>query len=459
VRGVLGKSSSWLGVVCALIGACVAACADDEPAPGVEFDPNLVFDDGGPPPPRRPTPVGGGDRADAGKDAAAQDAAPAVSDAGVDGGGQIDAASGDASAQPEPGALESAERLLIGDGLEQLVYAYDVATRSLLESFPIGARARVYAGPGARYGYVVPSEGRDVRIIDMGFVAQGSQGRLDPVALLDARLSGATPGVLLAHSDWVALFFDGDARLEVLREQALAGDPRLPDTERLFLGAPHHGFALPFDGGFVATHVDGGGRLVLGRYDENGTLDGATDYGCAAPEGAALAAGVLAVGCVEGVLRIEPGGEASMLAYPAAAGARARRLVGHADEALHLTVLGDDRLCLVAASELNCQPAAEPWLDFGFDAGGKRALALDGDGVLRVFEADSLRALGMLRVSRTLSSSDPLLRPQLANGRRLTYVSDPQAASVHMVDPASLTLTGRLELPGTPASLAVFGFR
>jgi hypothetical protein len=77
---------------------------------------------------------------------------------------------------------------------------------------------------------------------------------------------------------------------------------------------------------------------------------------------------------------------------------------------------------------------------------------------LRVFAAQNLQPLGMLRVTSAVITSDPLVQPRLASGRRLTYVSDPQAASVHMVDPASLKLAGRLELPGAPASLAVFGF-
>jgi hypothetical protein len=162
------------------------------------------------------------------------------------------------------------------------------------------------------------------------------------------------------------------------------------------------------------------------------------------------------------VLRIEPGGAARLLAYPDDPGGpavRVHKLVGHADDALHLAALGDDRLCLVDASTLSCQRLPERWLDFGFDAGGKRALALGADGVLRVFEADGLQPLGTMRVTRAVSASDPLLSPQLASGRRLTYVSDPQASSVHMVDPATLTLAGRLELTGAPASLAVFGFR
>jgi hypothetical protein len=460
VQGARGKRWGWLWAACALS----AACEGDKPAPGVEYDPNLVDEAGMEAPPRPPL-VGGGGRADAGTDAAPKDAAAGASDAALEGGALGDAELDDAGAQPEPGALESSERLLIADGLEQRVYAYDVSSRGLLESFAIGSRARVYAGPGGRYGYALPTGGGDVRIVDMGFVqeqtGQGNVRRLAPAALLDARLSGAGPATLLAQSDWVALFFDGGARLEVLRESSLSEAQGEPDTQSVALGAAHQGFGLPFDGGFLATRLDAVGQPTLSRYDQGGARDSDASYDCAAPLAAALAGGALAVSCEAGVLRLEPGGAARVIAYPDAGGAaalRAGRLVGHPSEALYLTQVGDD-LCVVGASALTCQSLSSQPLDFGFDANGKRALVLGSDGLLRVFAAENLQPLGMLRVTSAVITSDVLVQPRLASGRRLTYVSDPQAASVHMVDAANLKLAGRLELPGAPASLAVFGFR
>jgi hypothetical protein len=460
VQGARGKGWGWLWTACALS----AACEGDKPAPGVEYDPNLVDEAGVEAPPRPPL-VGGGGRADAGKDAAPEDAAAGASDAGLEGGALDDAQLDDAGAQPEPGALESAERLLVADGLEQRVYAYDVTSRGLLESFAIGARARVYAGPGGRYGYALPTGGGDVRIVDMGLVQEqtgpGIVRRLAPAAQLDVRLSGTGSATLLAQSDWVALFFDGDAKLEVVRESSLSEEQGVPETQSVALGAAHLGFGLPFDGGFLATHLETGSQLVLSRYDEGGTRDSDVSYDCDAPLAAALAGGALAVSCEAGVLRLDPGGAARVIAYPDAGGApaaRAGRLVGHPSEALYLTQLGDG-LCVVGASALTCQSLSSETLDFGFDASGKRALVLGSDGILHVFAAQNLQPLGMLRVTSAVITSDVLVQPRLASGRRLTYVSDPQAASVHMVDPASLKLAGRLELPGTPASLAVFGFR
>lgn len=453
VQGVRGKRAFWLWAACALSAACEA----DKAAPGVEFDPNLVEDGGED---RWQAPPVAGSRADAGADAAPQDAAPGASDAEADDGGVPDAAqAGDASSPSEPGALESAERLLIADGLAQRVYAYDVPSRRLLESFAIGARARVHAGPSGRYGYALPSEVREVRIIDMGFVReQGSAQRLAPAVLSNVTLAGAGPIALLAQADWVALFFGGEAELRVLRESGIPAGGDTPETEDVWLGGSHPGFGLPFDGGYLATQLEGG-EVMLRRYENDGSLDSAISYACAAPEAAALAAGALAVGCDAGILRIAPGAEPHLIPYPDEVGTeRARRLAGHPDDALYLTVLGE-RLCLVGASQLSCQALAQPALDFGFDASGKRALALGSDGALRVFDAESLQPLGMVRVTSAVSSSDPLQQPHLASGRRFTYVSDPQASSVHMVDPATLALAGRLEIPGAPASLAVFGFR
>jgi len=456
IRGAGDRWSRWLGAACLL----AAACEGDEPAPAVEFDPNLVYDAGGAPP--RPSPVGGGGRADAGKDAASSDAAPGASDAGLDGAGTSDAEPEEAGAVQEPGALENAERLLIADGFEQRLYAYDVPSRQLLESFQVDARARISAGPGGRYGYALPSVGRDVRIVDMGFVVeqtpQGSARRLAPVAMLDARLMGAAPATLLAQAGQVAVFYDGEGKVEVLRESALSAGQGAPETLSFVTGAPQRGIALPFDGGIVATRLVNG-VPVLTLYDERGTVDNSVSFDCEAPEGAALAAGVLAVGCEAGVLRVEPGGAARLLAYPLAGGAvRVRQLVGHPADALHLAAL-EDQLCSVGESALSCVPLAQPLLDFGFDAGGKRALALGADGTLRVLDANSLQALGMVRVTSAVTTSDPLLQPRLASGRRLTYVSDPQASSVHMVDPTGPSVAGRIELPGAPASLAVFSFR
>lgn len=458
VLGARGKGWGWLWAACALS----VACEDDKPAPGVEYDPNLVEDGGVTAPPRPPL-AGGGGRSDAGKDAAAEDSAAGASDAGLEGGALGDAQLGDAGAQPEPGALESAERLLVADGLQQRVYAFDVPSRRLLESFAIDARARVYAGPGGRFGYVLPAGERDVRIIDMGLVQQSEQSsaQLVPPALLDARVSGAGPVTLLADSDWVALFFEGGARLEVLRESSLSAEQGALETQSVVPGAPHRGFGLPFDGGFLATRLEAGSQPSLARFDADGDLESGVSFDCDAPQGAALAGGVLAVGCEAGVLRLEPGGAARVIAYPDGGdpGARVGRLVGHPSEALYLTMLSNDSLCVVGASALTCQPLSQLSLDFGFDASGKRALVLGADGTLRVFAADDLQPLGMLRVTGAVISTDPMVQPRLANGRRITYVSDPEAASVHMVDPASLKVTGRLELPGSPASIAVFGFR
>jgi hypothetical protein len=449
------KRSSGLWVACVL----AAACESTEPAPGVEYDPNLVEDAGQEMPP--PPPAGGGGGADAGKDAAAPDAAADASSSGKDASAPDAAPAGEGGSQPEPGLLESAERLLIADGLQQRVYAYDVPARRLLESFTVGAPARVYAGPGGRYGYALPSQGRSVHIFDMGFVQQGAARALEPVAALSLRLTGTAPATLLAQGDWVALFFEGDGRLEVLRESALNAGQGTLESEGFTIGGPQHGFGLPFDGGFLATYLEGGSQLLLGSFDEIGRFESSVSFDCEAPEGAALADGVLAVGCAAGVLRIEPNAAPRVIAYPEGAGApagRARRLVGHPSDAKHLTVVGNS-LCAMDPSALTCQALAQPALDFGFDASGKRALALGSDGALRAYDADTLQPLGTLRVTSAVITSDPLLQPQLASGRRFTYVSDPQASSVHIVDPASMRLEGRIDLQGAPASLAVFGFR
>jgi hypothetical protein len=374
--------------------------------------------------------------------------------------GAVDAALDDTSAAPELADSEAVERLLISDGLEPRLYAYDVPGRRLLDSFALDARAHVYAGAGGRYGYALSGAHAHVRIVDMGLLqrvtAQGTERQVAPVALLGHSLSGSAPGALLAHAGRVVVFFEGDAKAEIIDESPL---PTQLDTQTISLGAAHRGFALPFGAGFLATRSEAG-EVVLGRYGSDGVLDDSASFDCAAPEGVALAGTALAIGCEAGVLRFDAGGPARLIAYPAAAGspaARVRRLAAHPNQALYLAVLGE-QLCAVGPSQLTCQPLGQPWLDFGFDASGKRALVLARDGSLGVFDASTLQLQGTLQVTTGVSASDELLQPQLASGRRVTYVSDPQAASVHMVDPARLSLVGRLELPGAPSKLAVFGF-
>jgi hypothetical protein len=429
----------------ALLGALwLAACGTREPAPpaGDGIDPSL--------PVTEPDFV----EADRG-DAATADAGSDDADASLDAGDTPDAAVPDGGADGGSADLASLERLLVADGRQAQLYVFDVRERKVLKTFNIDERARVYAGATGRFGYAL-FNGRAL-VIDMGLVQQGGSHfavlQAGPIYPLTTTLGGSAPGALLAHAGKVAVFFEGDAKASVLDESSLPADFA---AQTIALGAPHAGFAFPFGDATLATREQAG-EIALRRFVA-GDDDGSS-FDCTAPDLAAVASGVAAVGCDNGVLRLSEGGSPHFLPYPTASGptrVRARRLVGNPSRGQILAWLGD-ALCAIGSTMI-CQPVAADCIDLSFDAAGERALLLASDGSVHAFEAHTLDPLGALSVTGPVTGDDVLMAPALAAGLHAVYVSDPQTGRVHALNPTSLQLSDEFELSGAPGSLAAFSY-
>lgn len=456
------SASPWL-----LALAGLAACGNGKPAPGVApglGEPALGVDASGASVDEEEE----DEEEDAGRrDAGRRDGgADASRDAGVGDAsaadGAVDAGSprGDASAY-EPGLLASVERLLIADGKEPRVTALDVAERRVLETFPVAGLGSVHAGSSGRFGYVLQSGSDTVHVVDMGLSADPSSESptlTGPVQLLAPAVYGPKPAGFSAHGRRAFVFFEGAAQLA-----ALFDDPRaVQGPEYLFAAGPaHQGLVLPLGERVLTTKGVGDNQAQLQLLDRALASVATPSFSCAEPAGAALGVSMAIVGCREGVLRIRVSDLSStLIPYPASTGsnaARVTRIVSNARRDVFATTLEPEQELCVVRDAFQCVAAPSAPIDYSFDVSGKRLFALTADGILRVYDSESLNAQGELMLLPALPVG-AAERPALALGRSNLYVSDPQAGMVHIVDTAKLKRIDGVSVPGVPTHVAVFRY-
>lgn len=366
---------------------------------------------------------------------------------------------------PEP-------RLIVADGAEGVVRVVDLTTEVELAVLEVAGPARVH-GVGRHVLAVQRGDGR-VDVIDGGSWAEPHGDHFhfyvaEPT-LTELGFDAAEPTHVIDHQGAVAVFDDGDGSVVVLDGHRLGEDDAI--VAEIDSGAPHHGVAIALEDlgvVLVSTPVEGealpdGVAVVdLATGEELERFDG-----CPELHGEIATHDVVAFGCADGVLLVEPHDDhwhAHEVPAPADAPAEARTgtLVGGDSMPYVIGDLGREALVRIdlESETATTLPLPLPMASFAFDTEHEVILVVTGDG--QVHRIDPMSG----EILHSVAAVDAFELPQghggsptpaitLAGDR--AYLTDPAAGRVVELGIADeLRVARELAVGGTPASVAVVG--
>lgn len=353
-------------------------------------------------------------------------------------------------------------RLLVSDADSSTVSVLDLATGEVLGSFSTpGAGGSAYASPSGQYGLVVHRDENRVSVIHSGLRLEDHGDHADLVQgapyVLNTLNVGREPTHYWAHGGEIVIFNDADGTVAVLNERSFGLSL---DFAEVKAAQPDHGAAVVL-GDMVLT-----GYYDLGRVDaysrEGELLE--TFGSCPGLHGEATVGDTAAFGCEDGVLLIHAhDGDISATKVDNPAGTaedvRVGTLRAHDDAGVFVGNYGEGLAWIDPEAEtLEVVEMGTTPLRFDFDSTGGHVVALTADGLFHVLETASGELHGSVRVMPPLDigggygSYDA---PSLAVGEGAVYVGVPAQQQVVEVHPEETEVARRMDVPGTPSSLAV----
>ena len=370
-------------------------------------------------------------------------------------------------------------RLFVTDQADATVSVLDPDEGALLASFPTtGYVTHLVPSTSGETVFAVQMDHDVVHVLASGIrlSAHGDHSDIEvtDASLLPIEITGARPVHAVMHGDQAVQFFDREGEARVYSEKGLlSGDDGFT---AIVATAPHHGVAVPMGAHFLISEPDLAAttepgalppRLGLKVLDQNGQQVGETAI-CTGLHGEADSGGIVAFGCVEGVLVARPDGtnppRIEMLAYAEAMPeGRVGTLAGGKVMQFFLGDYGADKLVLIDPS------SDEPFrvvdlpvrhVHFVLDPVQARlAYVVTEDGRLSALDVLSGEIVRSASITEPYSKDghwrDP--RPRLAVMGDRIAVTDPRAGLVRLVDAESFVEVGTLAVEGLPFNIAAIG--
>lgn len=345
-------------------------------------------------------------------------------------------------------------RLVVADGKIGLLQVIDLEKGEVVGRFTVPGPANVYTAPGGQYAFAIHREQNRVSVVYSGLGLEDHGDHKDLVLqtpYIWATLnSGPKPTHFKSHGDRIAIYNDGDGTVALFDARKLG---LVADFSEISTGAPDHGAPVPLAQAVLVGSLN---RGVVEVYTYGGRK-AAQFEGCPRLHGQAVLGSTVAYGCTDGVLLVEQRGNgfvARKLANPIGApqGARVGTLVAHPK---HPFFIGNFGQGLVRVdSTLSVYPLPANPVRFGFDKDG-RLVVLTADGHLHTLEPATGKVLRSLKVSEPITASgEGAVRPSMALGDGVAYVALPEKGEILEVELDTMALKRRLNVGGTPGSLA-----
>ncbi|MCS7057951.1 MAG: hypothetical protein NZ849_02000 [Meiothermus sp.] len=345
-------------------------------------------------------------------------------------------------------------RLVVADGKTGLLQVIDLEKGEVVGRFTVPGPASVYTAPGGQYAFAVHREQNRVSVVYSGLGLEDHGDHKDLVLqtpYIWATLNtGPKPTHLKSHGDRIAIYNDGDGTVALFDARKLG---LVADFSEISTGAPDHGAPVPLAQVVLVGSLN---RGVVEVYTYGGRK--VTQFeGCPRLHGQAVLGNTVAYGCADGVLLVEQRGSgfaARKLANPASApqGARVGTLVAHPKYPFFIGNFGQGLVRV--DSTLSVYPLPARPVRFGFDQGG-RLVVLTADGHLHTLEPATGKVLRSLKVAEPITATgEGAVRPSMALGDGVAYVALPEKGEVLEIELDGMELKRRLNVGGTPGSLA-----
>lgn len=382
---------------------------------------------------------------------------------------------------PATAADESREtwRLFVADQQEPKVTVIDPSKGRILDSFETsGYVTHLVPSQSGKTLFAVQMDHDMVHVLKSG-IAMADHGEhadidIESAELLPVTLPGARPIHVVADGDSMVQYFDREGVARVFSETRLLNSDGSFDTVRTT--APHHGIAVPMDRYFLISEPNLDTetkpeelppRLGLRIINEVGEQIGDITT-CTGLHGKAHSAGIVAFGCSEGVLVVQPDGDnppkVDMLAYRSdMPEGRVSQLLGGKAMRFFLGNYGANRLALIdPASESPFHLVDLPVrrVDFVLDPQRvKIAYVFTEDGHLHALDVLSGEIVRSVRITEPYSKDghwrDP--RPRLAVMGDIIAVTDPNQHMVRLIDAESFDQKSTIEVKGLPFNIVAVG--
>ncbi|MCX7784472.1 MAG: hypothetical protein N2318_12625 [Meiothermus sp.] len=345
-------------------------------------------------------------------------------------------------------------RLVVADGRTGLLQVLDLEKGELVGRFTVPGPASVYTAPGGQYAFAVHREQNQVSIVYGGLGLEEHGDHQDLVVknpyIWATVHTGPKPTHLKGFGDLVAIYNDGNGSIALFDARKLG---LVPEFQQIATGSPDHGAPVALPGVVLAGSLN---RGVVELYTHGGRK--VTEFaGCPRLHGQAVRGGSVAYGCADGVLLLEQQGRgfiARKLANPPGTPERVRvgTLVAHPRHPFFIGNFGQGLARVDTAIRPIPLPASP--VRFDFDREGL-LVVLTSDGHLHTLEAPTGRVLASLKASEAITpAGEGAVRPGLAVGTGVAYVSLPNAGEVLEVALSPLQVKRRFQVEGAPASLA-----
>nr|WP_307797423.1 zinc metallochaperone AztD [Williamsia soli] len=379
-------------------------------------------------------------------------------------GGDSSASSSSAESNSKGVEQESAQpRLAVSyDGG---VAVLDATTLDQVATLPAEGFIRLNPAGDGRHVFVSESEG--FRALDLGTWSR-SHGDHDHYytaepALTDIRFGGEEPGHVVVHDDRTTLFSDGTGEIDIVEPAELLRGNGVAISHKV---EPHHGVAVAREDGTTVVSVGNEDeRTGVQILDADFRQIAANDQ-CPNLHGeAAVANGVLAFGCTDGILIVR-GNEITKVQSPDVYG----RIGNQAGSEVSPVVLGDYKVDEDAELErptrvslTNTDTGELKLVELGTSytfrslARGPQgeALVLGTDGAIHVIDPISGAVTDKIAVIGEWSEPEDWqeARPALYVEGSTAYVSDPTNKKLFAVDLGSGTVSKETTVDFTPNEL------
>jgi hypothetical protein len=341
----------------------------------------------------------------------------------------------------------------------------DATTLDEIKTLPAEGFIRLNPAGDGRHVFVSESEG--FRALDLGTWsrAHGDHDHFytaEP-ALTDIRFGGEEPGHVVVHDDRTTLFSDGTGEIDIVEPAELLRGKGVATSHKV---EPHHGVAVAREDGTTVVSVgnedERTGVQILGADFQQ---IAANDQ-CPNLHGeAAVANGVLAFGCTDGILIVR-GNEITKVQSPDVYG----RIGNQAGSEASPVVLGDYKvdkdaelerptrvsLTNTDTGELKLVELGTSYTFRSLQRGPQgEALVLGTDGAIHVIDPITGMVTNKIAVIGQWSEPEEWqeARPALFVEDSTAYVSDPANKKLFAVDLAAGTVSAETAVDFTPNEL------
>ncbi|MET0341384.1 MAG: hypothetical protein ABW252_10295 [Polyangiales bacterium] len=352
-------------------------------------------------------------------------------------------------------------RLLVARGDAPELVLLDLDTASVAGRLPYVQGARVYAGPGGRYGYAVDTAGGSVRIVEPGQWLLSHIDHFhvmrDTHALRPEQLDHG--GALAAHDGWVTVVDRGTGRASLFQERSVTAQQFRPAETALGPGATA---GIVAHAQLLAVTQTAEGSWISQRPAVNPGEEATRTAPCERPGEVAAREGAVYFACDAGLITLTFS-EASraLVAEPVRAGFDARptrvRVTPRFDGAV--ADAGPRMLVIVRTGMPPLHvPFARAVLDFAVHRAGQVVIALTADGVVHeVTLRDGATARRVEVIAPQAEPADLYGAARIALSHAYAYVADPRRRDVPALRLRSFAVEQQLPVDGAPADLTVVG--